>query len=275
MTAARRPLGSSLLATLVALALSACGAGRPSPDGASGSPTAGITVFAAASLTGSFRELGRRFEAAHPGSRVTFSFGPSSGLATQIVAGAPADVFAAASERTMAQVVAAGLASSPEVFATTWLQLAVPPANPRRIDELDDLDDPGVKLVLCQEQVPCGAAADATLAKAGLTVVPVSREADVKAVLTKVSLGEADAGLVYVTDVRAAGGDVLGVPVPADRNTATTYPIAALTRSDADAAQQDASQQGTAQQATAQAFVEFVLSDAGAAVLAGAGFAGR
>lgn len=239
----------------------ACSA-DPSANGAGGSSSE-ITVFAAASLTEAFTELGRQFEAAAPGRKVTFSFGPSSGLATQIISGAPADVFAAASDPTMARVVDAGLATSPAVFARNSLQIAVPPSNPAGIDDLGDLDDPGVKVVLCQEQVPCGAAATATLAKAGLTVTAVSREADVKAVLTKVALDEADAGLVYVTDVLSAGGDVVGVEIPTDRNTSTDYPIAALTRDGAD----------PAKQATAHAFVDFVLSGAGRAVLARAGFA--
>jgi molybdate transport system substrate-binding protein len=223
-----------------------------------------IVVFAAASLTESFTELGERFEAAHPGSKVTFSFGPSSGLATQITEGSPVDVFASASGTTMTQVVDAGLASSPTVFATNSLEIAVPPDNPAEIDTLADLGDPAVKVVLCQEQVPCGVAAAATLDKAGLSVTPVSLEADVKAVLTKVALGEADAGLVYVTDVEAAADDVFGVEIPAGQNTSTDYPIATVTNRDAD----------PAQEATAREFVEFVLSAEGAAVLRAAGFAG-
>jgi molybdate transport system substrate-binding protein len=264
---ARSPLRTAVVAAVAALLfvapLAACGSDESSDSAGAATAAASITVFAAASLTGSFTELGKQFEQAHPGSKVTFSFGPSSGLATQITEGAPADVFAAASDKTMKQVADAGLASSPAVFATNSLEIAVPPANPAEVDSLDDLARPGVKVVLCQEQVPCGVAADATLEKAGLTVTPVSREADVKAVLTKVSLNEADAGLVYVTDVQAAGDDVVGVEIPPDRNTSTNYPIAAVTREGAD----------SAEQATAQAFVEFVLSTAGGSVLQQAGFA--
>lgn len=256
-------------AAAVVVSLAACGsddsntttgaATATSPAAATGS----IVVFAAASLTESFTELGKQFESAHPGSKVTFSFGPSSGLATQITEGSPADVFASASDKTMGTVVDAGIASSPTVFAVNSLEIAVPPSNPAKVDALDDLADAAVKVVLCQEDVPCGVAADKTLDKAGLDVTPVSREADVKAVLTKVSLDEADAGLVYVTDVKAAGDDVVGVEIPAEQNTTTNYPIAVLTNKDADAAQQ----------ATAEEFVTFVLSEAGTTVLQQAGFA--
>ena len=188
-------------------------------------------MFAAASLTGSFTTLGQQFEAAHPGTKVTFSFGPSSGLATQITNGAPADVFASASPKNMGQVITAKAASTSTNFAKNQMEIAVPPANPAKITQLSDLAKPKVKVVLCAAAVPCGATARAVFTNAKITVKPVSNEVDVKSTLAKVQLGEADAGVVYVTDVLAAGPKVKGIEVPADVNASTEYPIAALTAS--------------------------------------------
>lgn len=254
-------------AALVLALVAGCGADDGPADGAASSGTGSavsghIVVLAAASLTEAFTELGERFEADHPGSDVEFSFGPSSGLASSIVAGSPADVFAAASPATMATVADAGLAPSAAVFATNTLEIAVPADNPAGIDGLDDLASPDVTVALCQEEVPCGTVAATTLGKAGIDLTPVSREADVKAVLTKVALGEVDAGIVYVTDVHAAGDDVLGVPIADDVNTATDYPISVIDRDDAAAAER----------ATAEAFVAFVRSAEAADVLSAAGF---
>jgi molybdate transport system substrate-binding protein len=229
-------------------------------SGASGSASGTITVFAAASLKEAFTGLGRTFEAAHPGTRVAFSFGPSSGLATQITQGAPADVFASASPSSMKQVTDAGAASAPRTFATNVMEIAVPPDNPASITRLHDLDRPGVKVALCQAAVPCGTTAAKVFANARLRVTPVSEEVDVKAVLSKVTLGEVDAGVVYVTDVRSAGAKVRGVPIPDDVNASTSYPIATLA--------------GSKNKATAQAFTDEVLSGDGAAALKAAGFAG-
>ncbi len=263
----RRP---AVLALALSAALGGCGAAGGGPGDATGStagpggsstagPTGAITVFAAASLQESFTRIGRDFEAANPGASVTFNFGPSSGLATQIVQGAPADVFASAAGGPMEQVVSAGAAADPKPFVANVLAIAVPPANPAGITRLADLARPGVKVAVCQPQVPCGTVAAKVLGNAGLTVRPVTLETDVKATLTKVQLGEVDAGLVYVTDVRAAGDRVRGIAIPADVNASTTYPVAALTRS--------------AQAPTARAFVAYVLSQAGRDVLARAGFA--
>ena len=215
-------------------------------------------MFAAASLADAFETLGQQFEAKHPGATVTFSFGPSSGLGTQIVEGAPADVFATASTSTMDAVVAADLVGSPTVFATNVMQIAVPPDNPAAISTLADLARPGVKVALCQPEAPCGALAAKVLANAGLAVTPVTLEADVKATLSKVQLGEVDAGLVYLTDVRAADAKVKGIAIPAEVNASTSYPIATLNRS----------QNPT----LARAFVDYLLSSDGAAVLDRAGF---
>ncbi|MFC6006547.1 molybdate ABC transporter substrate-binding protein [Angustibacter luteus] len=220
--------------------------------------TGTITVFAAASLTESFTALGKSFEAAHPGTKVTFSFGPSSGLAEQITQGAPADVFASASKKNMTQVSDAGDAANPQDFAKNVMEIAVPPSNPAKVTGVDDLARSGVKVALCQAAVPCGTVAAQVFTNAGITVKPVTEEADVKAVLAKVTLGEVDAGMVYVTDVKSAGDKVAGVEIPADVNASTSYPIAAL--------------KGSKNAATAQAFVDYVLSPTGTAALTAAGF---
>jgi molybdate transport system substrate-binding protein len=217
-----------------------------------------ITVFAASSLMGAFTQIGQQFEAAHPGVKVTFSFGPSSGLATQIVNGAPADVFASASTANMQQVVSAGDAASPKNFVKNVMEVAVPPSNPGRIKALQDLAKPSVKVALCQPQVPCGVTAAKVFGNAGIKVIPTTLEPDVKSVLTKVELGDVDAGLVYVTDVLAAGSKVKGVQIPAGVNASTTYPIAAISKS--------------AHKSTARAFAAYVLSPAGQKVLSAAGF---
>jgi len=216
-------------------------------------------VFAAASLKDAFTTIGRQFEAAHPGVRVVFNFGPSSGLATQITQGAPADVFASASVKNMDQAVTAGSASSPRTFASNVMEIAVPPTNPANVTQLSDLARSTVTVALCQKAVPCGATAAKVFAKAHLTVTPLTQEVDVKAVLTKVSLGEVDAGVVYVTDVLAAGDKVKGIAIPTGLNASTTYPIATVTKAP--------------NQAAAQAFTDYVLSPLGAGVLTSAGFA--
>jgi len=240
-----------------AVALAACGSA--SSAGSSGSAVTGsITVFAGSSLTEAFTTLGHQFEAAHPGVKVTFSFAASSALATQIDAGAPADVFASASATNMQQVVSAGGATSPTSFVKNVMEIAVPPANPGRVTSLADLAKPSVKVALCQPQVPCGSTAEKVFANAGIAVTPVTQEPDVKSVLGKVTLGEVDAGVVYVTDVRAAGASVKGIDIPAAVNASTTYPIATLSKS--------------ANPSTAAAFVAYVLSADGQAVLSGDGF---
>jgi molybdate transport system substrate-binding protein len=218
-----------------------------------------INVFAAASLRESFTDLGKQFETAHPGTEVVFNFGPSSGLATQITSGAPADVFASASTKNMDQVVKASAAASPTAFASNVMEIAVPPKNPANVTQLSDLAKPAVKVALCQESVPCGVTAAKVFTNAKLTVTPVTQEVDVKAVLTKVTLGEVDAGVVYVTDVRAAGVKVRGIEIPADLNASTEYPIATLTEAP--------------NKAVAKAFTDYVLSADGARVLTSDGFA--
>jgi molybdate transport system substrate-binding protein len=242
------------LATVLSLTtLTACGS-----DGSSGGKKVTLRVFAAASLTESFTKLGKEFHKDHPDTKVVFEFGPSSGLAEQIGQGAPADVFASASPTNMDTVVQAGSASDPKDFVTNSAEIAVPPSNPATITQLADLAKPGVKLVVCQPQVPCGKVAAQVFAKAGLKVKPVSEEVDVKSTLAKVTLGEADAGVVYVTDVLAAGDKVKGIEIPAAQNASTTYPIATLTKSK--------------HEKQAKEFVDLVLSGTGADVLKKAGF---
>jgi len=251
-------------AAIAALAAAGCGssgtsgssAGSASPSGSASGST--ITVFAAASLQGTFTKLGKQFEAAHPGDKVNFSFGPSSGLATQIINGAPADVFASAATTNMTQVVKAGKAASPADFARNKMEVAVPPSNPGKVSSVDNLSKSSVKVAVCQPQVPCGVVAHKVFRNASITVKPVTLEADVKSVLTKVELGDVDAGMVYVTDVRAAGSKVKGVAIPSSDNATTTYPIATISKS--------------SHESTAHAFMEYVLSSQGQRVLASAGF---
>lgn len=244
--------------------LTACGAETPapgtsgSPAASSSAPTAPITVFAAASLTEAFTRIGADFEA-KTGSPVTFSFGSSSTLATQITSGAPADVFAAASPATMTTVTDAGGAGGPVDFVSNTLEIAVPGGNPGRITGLKDFADENKTIAVCAPQVPCGAAAEKVFAAAKITPKPDTLEADVKATLAKVSADEVDAALVYRTDVIAASDDVEGIGFPESMSAVNTYPIAVLTES------------STTE--VAQAFVDYVLSADGQAVLEKAGFA--
>jgi molybdate transport system substrate-binding protein len=254
-------------AAVVALALAGCsssssGGASTGTSSAATSSTAAvsgdITVLAASSLTGAFTTIGTMFEAANPGSKVTFSFGSSGDLAQQIVAGSPADVFAAASPKTMATVTAAGDASSPQDFVSNILEIATPAGDPAGIEGLADIVKPGVKLAVCAASAPCGAVAQTMFTKNNLKVTPVTEEVDVKSVLAKVELGSVDAGIVYVTDVNAAGTKVTGVAITSDQNVSTTYPIAPL--------------KGSKQPAVAAAFVAYVLSPPAQAVLTAAGF---
>lgn len=247
----------TVAAAAAIVVVAGCGS-RSTAAGTSSAMTGTVRVFAAASLTESFTTIARHFEAAHPGLKVTLNFGASSALALQIDRGAPADVFASASATNMAQVIDAKAAARSRTFARNVLQLAVPPANPAAVTGIADLARAGVKVALCQPQVPCGATAQRVFDKAGITVRPVTLEPDVKSVLTKVETDEVDAGLVYLTDVRAAGAKVRGIAIPDALNAATEYPIATLT--------------AAAKPAAAAAFVDYVLSGAGQQVLTAAGF---
>jgi molybdate transport system substrate-binding protein len=239
---------------VAALALAACGDGTTS-GGSSGSANE-IKVFAAASLTAAFTELGQQYTSANGGTKVTFNFAGSQALATQIQQAAPADVFASADTTNMDKVK--DLVGTPQNFASNLLQIVVEKGNPKGVKTLDDLANPDLKVVLAAPDVPAGKYAAEALNTAKVTVKPVSEEDNVKAVVTKVSLGEADAGIVYVTDVTAGGDKVQGVDIPKDQNVTATYPIASV-------------KAGKAQD-KAQAFMDLVLSDQGQQVLKQYGF---
>ncbi|TAM66046.1 MAG: molybdate ABC transporter substrate-binding protein [Microbacteriaceae bacterium] len=261
-----------LAAVAGVLLLAGCASGQSgsSPAGAGHAATSShaadalsgdLTIYAAASLTASFNELAAAFEKANPGVTVKpIDYDGSSTLATQLIQGAPVDVFASADQATMDEVSSAGLLDgSSTVFARNALEIAVQPGNPRKITGLSDLANPKLQVVLCAPQVPCGTASHTLLDADGIAVRPVSEEQNVTAVITKVKSGNADAGLVYVTDVKAASSAVAGVKIPDADKAVNKYPIAAL----------KAAPNPTA----AAAFVQFVLSPAGQKVLAGYGFA--
>ncbi|WP_405446095.1 molybdate ABC transporter substrate-binding protein [Streptomyces achromogenes] len=253
------------------LALTACSSssdssdapdtGKPGSSGASASPklSGTVTVFAAASLKESFTTLGKEFEHRHPGTKVSFNFSGSDTLAASITGGAPADIFAAASPRTMKTVTDAGDTSgAPVTFVRNQLEIATRPGNPAKVSSLKDLTKSGLKVVLCDKTVPCGAAARKALDAAGIELTPVSYEQDVKSALNKVELDEADAAIVYKTDVKAAKGKVRGVEFPESAGAVNDYPIAAL-------------KNGRNTEA-AQAFIALVRSADGRKVLGEAGF---
>ncbi|MFE4354968.1 molybdate ABC transporter substrate-binding protein [Kitasatospora sp. NPDC056800] len=272
---ARRLAVATAAVLVLGLGVSACGSdgGKSSGSSASSSTSANasaagssvpkasgtITVFAAASLKETFTELGKKFEAANPGAKVTFNFGGSSSLATSINSGAPADVFAAASPATMKTVTDAGGASGqPTTFVRNTLTIAVPKGNPKHIAGLKDLTASGVKVALCAKEVPCGSAAQTALKAAGVDLTPVTLEQDVKGALTKVELGEVDASLVYRTDVQADAAKIDGVDFPEADKAVNDYPIAALAK----APNKDG----------AAAFVAYVQSPEAKQVLTAAGF---
>lgn len=218
-----------------------------------------LTVYAAASLQDSFTEIGSEFEAANPGVTVKFNFDGSANLVAQLHQGAPADVFASADVKNMIKATTDDLLDGEPVdFATNVLQIVTPPDNPAAITSIDDLADPAVKVVLCAPEVPCGGAALGVEKAAGIDITPVSEEQSVTDVLNKVRTGEADSGLVYVTDVRAAGGAVTGIDLPEAKQAVNTYPIAALS--------------GSARPDLAAAFVAFVSGTNGRAILRASGF---
>jgi molybdate transport system substrate-binding protein len=255
-----RVLGAGVAGLIL---LAGCGGGTSDGAAAGGSSAAPeqrtLTVFAAASLTESFGELEKRFETDNPGVDVVTNFGASSDLAQQIVNGGPADVFAAASDATMRTVTDAGLVDgAPSVFATNVLQIATVPGNPKGIASFADLARPDVTVVVCAPQVPCGSSARKIEEATGVTLRPVSEEPDVRSTLGKVTTGNADAGLVYVTDVIAAGAAVQGVAFPESAQATTNYPLAVIK----DAPQAE----------LARAFGQLVTGEAGRKVLAAAGF---
>jgi len=269
LCARARALRLLAIATVPALLVAACGSDEDddAADGGSATTEASdqestlegdITVFAAASLTDAFDEVGAAFEKDNPDVEVEFNYGPSSGLREQILQGAPADVFASANTSNMDQVVEGGAAKDPQNFVTNQLQIAVPAGNEAGVTGLADFAQANLLIGLCAEDVPCGEFGREALANAGVTPSIDTNEADVRSLLTKVESGDLDAGIVYITDVKAAGDKVEGIDIPADDNVTATYPIAALTDSK--------------NAEVAQAFVDFVLSDEGQAILADHGF---
>ena len=214
--------------TVLAVVCGACSSGTPAPSSPSGL-SGTITVFAASSLTGAYTTIRTEFQKSNPGTMVKFTFGGSSMLVSQIQQGAIGDVFASADQPNMQKLVDARLIDgSPSTFAYNRLELVVAAGNPQHITGLSDLARSGLVVVLCAPPVPCGRYAAQALQKAAVTVKPASQEADVKAVVSKVALGEADAGIVYVTDVKAAGNRVQGIEIPSALNVVADYPVAVL-----------------------------------------------
>lgn len=255
----RACLVAALLATVAILASAGAGSPSTSPQPHPGSGE--VLVFAAASLADAFQDLGAAFEAANPDTSVRFSFAGSQQLATQILEGAPADVFASADPRQLQAVAAGrGVGGEPRLLAANELAIVVEPGNPLRVRELADLARSDLTVVLAAEEVPAGRYARQALAQAGVEVAAASLENDVRAVLFKVRLGEADAGIVYMSDVLAAGSTVDAVPIPPHHNVVARYPIAVLTS----APNPDG----------AQAFVAFAQSLEGQALLGRYGFEG-
>ncbi|GAY17892.1 molybdate ABC transporter substrate-binding protein [Mycobacterium sp. shizuoka-1] len=255
-----RRLLPALGAALLVIVTAGCGS---SPQPSSGpAPSAGpqkLTVFAAASLKKTFTDIGDRFGKDHPGASVEFSFAGSSDLVTQLTQGAQADVFASADTKNMDKAATAGLlAGSPANFATNTLTIVVAPGNPKGINTFGDLAKPGLDVVVCAPQVPCGSAAQTVETKTGVTLSPVSEESSVTDVLNKVTSGQADAGLVYVTDAAGAGDKVSTVTFPEAAAAVNTYPIAVLKQS--------------GNSSLANAFVDLVTGPTGQQILAKAGF---
>ncbi|WP_371871401.1 molybdate ABC transporter substrate-binding protein [Phytohabitans rumicis] len=252
------------LAAVALLGLAGCGGdgddtATPAASASGSGVTGSVTVFAASSLTESFNQIGKDFEAANPGTKVTFNYAASSALATQINQGAPADVFASASPATMKTVTDAGNGDgTPVIFVKNQLVIAVPKGNPKGVTGLADLTKAGVKVALCAEQVPCGAAAKKAIDAAGVRLTPVTLEENVKSALSKVTLGEVDAALVYRTDAKAAASDVDGIEFPESAGAINDYPLVVL--------------KAAPNKTAAQAFVTYVQSDKAKAVLTAAGF---
>jgi molybdate transport system substrate-binding protein len=240
--------------------LAGCGGGAGTASTSPSSPLNGtISVFAAASLTAAFNALGASFQSANPGLSVRFNYAGTPTLVTQIEQGAPADVFASADTMNMDRLKGDGFtAGNVQVFAHNKLEIVVAPGNPKGIAGLPDLAKPGVIYITEAPTVPAGKYALQALRMAGVTVTPKSQETDVKSVVSKIELGEADAGIVYTTDVTAAGGKVQGVPIPDADNVIATYPIVAV----------KASTNATA----AAAFIAYVLSTTGQSKLQSFGF---
>jgi molybdate transport system substrate-binding protein len=247
----RRVTGLTAAALLAATLTSGCQSPAPAGDT--------LVVFAAASLKQSLTEIGEQFKTDNPGATVEFSFAGSSDLVTQLTQGARADVLASADTRNMDRAAQAGLLDGDPVnFASNTLTIAVAPGNPERITSFRDLTREGLTVVVCAPQVPCGTATERIEQSTGVQLDPVSEETSVSDVLNKISSGQADAGLVYVTDVAGSEGKVAAVDVPEAAGAVNTYPIAALD----DAANPE----------LARRFVDYVTGEAGQRILGQAGF---
>lgn len=253
---ARRTAAIALIGSAVAAAGCSGDSAGPDPDG---SVSGDVVVFAAASLTEAFTDVGVSFEDEHPGTSVVFSFAASSELVAQIIEGAPADVFASADESNMRRLVDAGANTrEPVLFASNVPQIIVAEGNPLRIEGVADLADPDLIVVTCAPQVPCGSYADQIFGSAGVEVTPDSYEENAKAVVTKVRLGEADAGIAYATDIEVADEAVDGVEIPDEVRVVAHYPMVVTTEA--------------ANAAGGRAFVDFVLGATGREILERYGF---
>jgi molybdate transport system substrate-binding protein len=250
------------LSALLLLVLVACGSGAQSgTSSSSGAPAGGkLVVFAAASLQKTFTDIGEQFKTDNPGWSVDFTFAGSSDLVTQLTQGAKADVFASADTKNMDKASKAGLvADDPVTFASNTLVIVTTPGNPKKVASFADLARPDLSVVVCAPQVPCGSATKTVEQSAKVTLNPVSEESSVTDVLTKVTTGQADAGVVYVTDALGVGDKVTEVDFPESSSAVNTYPIAVLkTVANADMAKK---------------FVELVTGEAGQKILLKAGFA--
>lgn len=246
-----------LALTPVVLFAAACGSGPASDSSSTASET--LTVFAASSLREAFTAIGDAFTAANPNVTITFNFAASSELVTQVDNGAPADIVATADTSTMSRLTTSdSIRTDPVVFTTNRAMIIVGAGNPKNITAVADLSDPDVVVIGCAPDVPCGAYARTVLDNAGVSVTFKSLEENVKAVVSKVTLGEADAGIVYVTDVLGVGHRAEGIEIPADVNIRAEYPVAVTTRA--------------VDPSTARAFIDFLLSDAGRSLLESFGF---
>lgn len=252
---------TGLVSTILVASLMACSSKSPSPSQSQPSqPTGSIVVFAAASLKPAFTQIAQQFKADNPGNGVDFEFGGSSELATQLTQGATADVFASADTAQMDVVVKAGLlAGNPANFASNTLVIVTTPGNPKKIGSFADLAKPGINVVICQQPVPCGSATQRIENSTGVHLNPVSEELSVTDVLNKVTTGQADAALVYVTDAKSAGDKVTTVNFPEAAGAVNVYPVGVLKKAP--------------QSTMAQKFVALVTSDTGQKILAQSGFA--
>ena len=247
-TAPGRLVALTLTVLMVGALLVGCGSDTDSRS---------ITVAAASSLTGAFEAAQTAFEASHPGTSITLSFGSSSSHAQQILDGAPIDVFASADNDTMRKV-ADEIDGHASTFTTNTLAIMVERGNPLGITTVADLAQPGLLYVTCPPEVPIGRYASDVLARAGVTVSPSSYEPDVKGIVTKITSGEADAGLVYASDVVAAGDRATGIPIPMTQNVLASYPIARLQRASGNS--------------TAAAWIAFINGAEGQEILTRFGF---